>query len=88
MENQSGGSGVVAMVHAANAKAHDFYAKMHDRNVPYIHRRSTREYYWRLLEDACNNNGQDFKDSSVLEGWNRNLHGQSIAKWCLLLRQI
>ena len=67
MENQSGGSGVVAMVHAANAKAHDFYAKMHDRNVPYIHRRSTREYYWRLLEDACNNNGQDFKDSSVLE---------------------
>ncbi|MEK7538901.1 MAG: class I SAM-dependent methyltransferase [Patescibacteria group bacterium] len=67
MKKQFSDDEVVAMVHEANAKAHDFHAEMHDRNVPYIHRSSTRAYYWRLLKDACNNKGKDFKDASVLE---------------------
>lgn len=67
MEKQFSKNEVVSMVHKANAKAHDYHAKMHDRNVPYIHRRSTRGYYWQLLKDACNNSGKDFKYASVLE---------------------
>src|SRR3989344_9627554 len=67
MEKQVSDNEVIAMVHAANAKAHDYHAEMHDRNVPYIHRRSTRAYYWKLLKDACNSNGKNFKSASVLE---------------------
>jgi|SRR3989344_1672509 len=67
MKNQFSDNEVVAMVHAANAKAHDYHAEMHDRNVPYIHRPSTRAYYWGLLKDACTSSGKDFKNASVLE---------------------
>lgn len=67
MEKQFSNEEVVAMVHKANAKAHDYHAEMHDRNVPYIHRRSTRAYYWQLLKDACSDSGKDFKNASVLE---------------------
>lgn len=67
MKKQFTDDEVMAMVHNANAKAHDFHAKMHDRNVPYIHRQSTRSYYWGLLRDACNSHNKDFKDASVLE---------------------
>lgn len=67
MEKQISDNDVVAVVHAANVKAHDYHAEMHDRNVPYIHRRNTRAYYWKLLKDACSNNGKSFKSASVLE---------------------
>ena len=45
-------SHLVSKVHQANAEAHDYYAPMHDRSVPYIHRGATRRYYWSLLKRA------------------------------------
>jgi len=67
MKKQSPDEELVSMVHLSNAKAHDFHAQMHDRNVPYIHRKSTRAYYWKLLKDACNSHGRDFNGATVLE---------------------
>jgi len=66
-EKQLNSSEVISKIHTANAQAHDYHAKMHDRNVPYIYRRSTRAYYWKLLRGACHDSGRDFKGASVLE---------------------
>jgi 2-polyprenyl-3-methyl-5-hydroxy-6-metoxy-1,4-benzoquinol methylase len=58
---------VLGKVHEANARAHDDFASLHDRHVPYIWRRSTRSYYWRLLRDACLAHGSGFRNARVLE---------------------
>jgi 2-polyprenyl-3-methyl-5-hydroxy-6-metoxy-1,4-benzoquinol methylase len=42
----------IAKVHATNARHHDECAELHDQHVPYIARRSTRMYYWRLITGA------------------------------------
>jgi len=36
-------------IYEANAASHDDLAATHDRNVPYIARRNTRQFYWDLL---------------------------------------
>jgi len=58
---------IAKMVLDVNRVGHDLCAKDHDRAVPYIHRQSTRRYYWDLLSAGISSVGKQWHGSRVLE---------------------
>ncbi len=58
---------VKEIVYADNAKVHDIYAANHDRAVPYIFRKRTRDYYWSLLSNFLEKYKKSLTMVDVLE---------------------
>ena len=54
-------------IYESNKLDHDDWASTHDSNVPYISRKKTRMFYWKLLLDNIKKNNIDLRNKKILE---------------------
>lgn len=60
-------SDIKKVILESNAQYHDYWADSHDKNVPYIKRKITRKYYWKLIEENITSRNIKILGADVLE---------------------